>query len=203
MARTNKYTSINFNNVLEKNLTSSSTPNNAKNPQTHHQNQPSFSFSSYSSISAATNSKTHGRMLVLTRPSPKPISTPQLVSPTLPKHPQHRSAPAPDQAPLSNPAPDQISLRPLGRTEFEISIPDQEREKKVVPVTGLLKPDRFIPPHLRPGFVGKEEKPGPEVFRGREQGQKHFCSPRRYGEDGRPKSGGNERSKEVVNQIWL
>lgn len=54
-----------------------------------------------------------------------------------------------------------------------------------------------MPPHLRPGFVGREEKLGPEVqkqtgFRPREFGnrQGQYGSPGRYGEDGRPKSGG-------------
>ncbi|XVF02071.1 hypothetical protein REPUB_Repub04eG0144600 [Reevesia pubescens] len=192
MARTNKYTSINFNHVLEKNLTSSSTSNKAKNPPTH----PSFS--SYSSISAAANAKTHGRMLVLTRPSPKSISSPPFLSPTPPKQTQPRSAPAPDQAPLSDPAPDQISLRPLGRTGSGILIPGREREKEEKEVV-LVSPklDRFVPPHLRPGFVGREERPGEEVFRGREQpqGQKHFGSPGQYGEDGRPKSVGYEKMR--------
>ncbi|XP_021290906.1 uncharacterized protein LOC110421605 [Herrania umbratica] len=206
MARTNKYTSINFNHVLEKNLTSPSNSTKTKNPQSHHPNQPPPSFSSYSSISAAANAKTHGRMLVLTRPSPKPIANPPLVSPTPPKQSQPhqlqtRSAPAPapdpdpDQTLPSDPAPDQISLRPLGRTGSGISIPVQEREKEVVPVSVSPKPDRFVPPHLRPGFVGREERPGPQVFRGREQSQKHFGSPGRYGEDGRPKSGGYEKMR--------
>ena len=62
-----------------------------------------------------------------------------------------------------------------------------------MPVSPSPKTDRFVPPHLRPGFVGREERPGPEVFQGREQGQKHFGSPGRYGEDGRPKSGGYEK----------
>lgn len=196
MARTNKYASINFNHVLEKNVTSSSTPNKAKNPQIHHQNQP-CSFSSYSSISAAANAKTHGRMLVLTRPSPKPISSPPLVSQTPPKQPQPTSALAPDQASLFNPASDQISLRPLGRTDSGTSISgeEQEKEKGAVLVSGSSKPNRFVPPHLRPGFVGKEESLGPEVFRAREQGQKHFGSAGRSGEDGRPKSGGYENMR--------
>lgn len=47
------------------------------------------------------------------------------------------------------------------------------------------KTNRFVPPHLRPGFVGKEEKPEPGVRR-----QGHFVSPSPYGEEARPKSGG-------------
>ncbi|PPR83883.1 hypothetical protein GOBAR_AA36831 [Gossypium barbadense] len=183
MARTNKYTSINFNHVLEKNLTPSSSSGSNKNPQSNHQTHSSFA--SYSSVG---NVKTHGRMLVLTRPSPKPISTPPVVSPTPPKHPlpQPRSVLVPDQPPSS----DQISLRPGSGT----SIPGLEKkEKEGVPVCGPLKPDRFVPPHLRPGFVGREEKPEPKVLRGREQGLKHFGSSGHYGEDRRPKSGGYEK----------
>ncbi|XVE49989.1 hypothetical protein DITRI_Ditri01bG0126200 [Diplodiscus trichospermus] len=196
MARTNRYTSINFNHVLEKNLSSSSSPNKPKNPQTHHQNQSS----SYSSVSAAT----HGRMLVLTRPSPKPITTSPLVSPTLPKKPQSTPTPSPDQAQSTNLASDQISFRPLGASDH-ISlrplgqtgsgiIPAQENQK-VVTVSRSPKSDRFVPPHLRPGFVGREERPEPDVSRRRELGHKHFASPGRYGEDGRPKSGGYEKMR--------
>ncbi|KAF6170668.1 hypothetical protein GIB67_015620 [Kingdonia uniflora] len=51
------------------------------------------------------------------------------------------------------------------------------------------KPDTFVPPHLRPGFVGKDERFGQKQqhhqlgFRSREQGQSGS------GEDGRPTSG--------------
>ncbi|XP_039038151.1 uncharacterized protein LOC120175614 [Hibiscus syriacus] len=178
MARTNKYTSINFNHVIEKNLTSSSSSN--KNPQTNPQSQSSFA-----SYSSASNVKTHGRMLVLTRPSPKPVSTPPVLSPTLPKQPQPRSSLVPDKHPSS----DQISLRP--GSGISITGP----EKKGVFVSGSAKSGRFVPPHLRPGFAGREEKPEPKVFRGREQGIKHFGSSGYYGEVMRPKSGGYEKIK--------
>ncbi|TXG70666.1 hypothetical protein EZV62_005601 [Acer yangbiense] len=95
------------------------------------------------------------------------------------------------------PAPDQISLRPLGHTgispEHFSPIPGQERDKEVVAIVGSPKTGKFVPPHLRPGFAGREEKPVPEVSWSRESGQKYFGSPSRYGEDGRPKSGGYER----------
>ncbi|KAK8655305.1 hypothetical protein V6N13_107888 [Hibiscus sabdariffa] len=184
MARTNKYASINFNHVIEKNLTSSSSPGSGKNPQTNHQTQSSFA-----SYSSASNVKTHGRMLVLTRPSPKPVSTPPVVSPTLPKQSQPRSSFVPDQ---QHPSSDQISLRPGSGVSV---IGPEKKEKEGVPVSGSVKSDRFVPPHLRPGFSGREEKPEPQVLRGREQGVKHFGSSGHYGEDGRPKSGGNERIK--------
>lgn len=47
------------------------------------------------------------------------------------------------------------------------------------------KPDKFVPPHLRPGYICKEEKP---VSPGKNTGgYKH----RQFGEEsGRPKSGG-------------
>lgn len=62
-------------------------------------------------------------------------------------------------------------------------------------------PSKFVPPHLRPGFVGKEEKPGPDLvkggfkakpdFRGQRPGQGQ--DPGNYRSaaiEGRPKSGG-------------
>ncbi|KAE8673005.1 Detected protein of unknown function [Hibiscus syriacus] len=177
MARTNKYTSINFNHVIEKNLTSSSSFN--KNPQSQ---------SSFASYSSASNVKTHGRMLVLTRPSPKPVSTPPVVSPTLPKHPEPRSSLVLDQHPSS----DQISLRP--GSGISITGPEK-KEKEGVFVSGSAKSGRFVPPHLRPGFAGREEKPEPKVFLGREQGVKHFGSLGHYGEDMQPESGGYEKIK--------
>ncbi|KAK8481074.1 hypothetical protein V6N13_102484 [Hibiscus sabdariffa] len=156
MAKTNKYTSINFNHVIEKNHLISPSSGSHKNHQTH---------SSFASYSSASNVKTHGRMLVLTRPSPKPLSTPPVLSPTLPKQPQPPPASVPDVPPSS----DQISLRPGSG----ISITGPEKKKEGVSVSGV-KSDRFVPPHLRPGFAGKEEKPEPKVLRGREQGVKHF-----------------------------
>lgn len=131
-------------------------------------------------------------MLVLTRPSPKPIPTLPLVSPTPSKQSQPPSPSVPDQAPVSCSDPDQISLRPLGQTGSGLTIPGQEREKEVVPVS---KSDRFVPPHLRPGFVGREERLEAQVSRGKEQGQKYFGSPGRYVENGRPKSGGYEKMR--------
>lgn len=57
------------------------------------------------------------------------------------------------------------------------------------------KTNKFVPPHLRPGFHGREEKPQPEI-----QKQSGFGPPiiRQiplksqiyHGEEGRPKSGG-------------
>jgi hypothetical protein len=59
----------------------------------------------------------------------------------------------------------------------------------VSPAALSPKLGKFVPPHLRPGFVGKEERPVPEVGRGRDSGRNNFESPVRYGEDGRPQSG--------------
>ncbi|GMI74847.1 hypothetical protein like AT3G54680 [Hibiscus trionum] len=186
MAKTNKYTSINFNHVIDKNLTSSSSASR-KNPHTNYQTHSSFA-----SYSSASYVKTHGRMLVLTRPSPNPVSTPPpVLSPTLPKQPQPRSASVPDQPPSS----DRISLRPGSGIS---SIGSEKKEKEGVSVSGSVKSGRFVPPHLRPGFAGKEEKPEPNVLRGREQGVKHFGSSGYYGEDRRPKSGGYEKIKRGV-----
>lgn len=212
MARANKYSSVNFNHVYDKNLTNNGTPNTANNTT----KQPSSSSSSalYSAISSPntyknhlSSSRSHGRMLVLTRPSPKPVSS-VATQPTVSPSPQIPSTQQPqvpnsDQA-RSEPETDQISLRPLGRTgaapcvSSPVLVP--EREKEVAPLVGSPKPDKFVPPHLRPGFAGREERPGPEVFRGKEaiqrphppQQQDYFVS---AGEYGRPKSGGYERMK--------
>ncbi|GKU92995.1 hypothetical protein SLEP1_g6642 [Rubroshorea leprosula] len=123
MARTNnnKYTSINFNHILEKNVTTASTanPGKANYPQNPQQHPSSFS-SSYSSISSPSNAKTHGRMLVLIRPTTKPLTVTPPLSPSAEaqrhqqtEQVQHRLFP--DQAPKGL-ASDQISLRPLSRT---------------------------------------------------------------------------------------
>ncbi|KAK3184056.1 hypothetical protein Dsin_031342 [Dipteronia sinensis] len=205
MARTNKYASINFNNILEKNhRPSSATANSGASTK-----PPSSS--SYSSITSHNNNnnnnnnntnntlyKSHGRMLVLTRPTPKPLPT---INPPLTPSPKSQTQQQQTQIPdrtRPGPAPDQISLRPLGRTgtglEHFSPIPGQERDKEVGLIVGSPKTGKFVPPHLRPGFAGREEKPAPEVSRSRESGQKYFGSPGRYGEDGRPKSGGYERT---------
>lgn len=202
MARTNKYTSINFNHVLEKNLPASGTAaSNAGTPTNH-------ASSSYSSVASPNShlhaARTHGRMLVLTKPTPKPISiTPPLSPPPASSSSSSAQTQQPQmQTPDLNrtePGSDQISLRPLGRTgygseSFSPVVGQQDREKEVGSVVaGSPKPGKFVPPHLRPGFVAKEERPGPDAIRTRESGQKHSGSPGRYGEDGRPKSGGYER----------
>ncbi|PKI56646.1 hypothetical protein CRG98_022958 [Punica granatum] len=208
MARTNKYTSINFNDIYEKQLSSSAIKSGSSRPST----APSSSSSSspYASLSshnaAASNYKSHltqGRMLVLSRPAPKPIA----VAP-----PPSSPLPVPDQ-PRDEPDADPISLRPLGRTgagsPLPCPVPVLERDKEVVSSLTSPKPDKFVPPHLRPGFTGREERPEvpkQAAPRGRErepvhrqqqqqQGPYGSPSPGRYGEDqmGRPKSGGYDR----------
>ncbi|KAL6286403.1 hypothetical protein ACE6H2_010793 [Prunus campanulata] len=194
MAKTNKFTSINFNHIYEKNLSTNSKANaNSKGPSpSSSSSSPSFS---YSAISSPHNN-THGRMLVLTRPTPKPISIPPPLSPQPQPQPQpqqpHLQSPSqqtrqlPDQI-RADPRSDAISLRPLGRTGSSPPILSPVPRHKEAP--GLMlsrKPDKFVPPHLRPGFVAKEERPRPV--------QKHFGAPVQYGEDDRPKSGGgNDR----------
>ncbi|XP_042501047.1 translation initiation factor IF-2 [Macadamia integrifolia] len=191
MARTNKYASINFNDIYEKKNI---------NPATK---KPS------SAPSAISSTRTHGGMLVLTRPSPTPQPQPQ---------PQPKSqAPTPTPTPNPTPTPpkpadpiqtplesDPISLRPLGRTgtgsspspsPFSVS-----SVKEPATVLQPAKPDPFVPPHLRPGFVGREERVAQEGqrqqgFRHREYHGHNHGSPGRYTEDGRPKSGGHERMR--------
>ncbi|EEF44356.1 uncharacterized protein LOC8269108 [Ricinus communis] len=201
MARTNKYTSINFNHVYDKNLTTNN-KNSASN--TDPSKQPSGLYSTVSSpntyknhlsSSSSSSSRSHGRMLVLTRPTPKPISN-IATTPPLSPSPQIKSTQSPDIQDQDRSEPDSnlISLRPSGRTgsslcvSAQIQIPEKE-----------VGAGKFVPPHLRPGFVGREERPGPEVVRGKDaahrqqpQGYSGYGSgsPVQYGEDGRPKSGG-------------
>lgn len=188
-----KYTSINFNHIYDKTAT---TPNAPKNSSLS--SSSSFSSPSYSAVSAPNK---HGRILVLTRPTPKPVTPPShspLPSPSSSqpqKHPNQIQQ-VPDQT-RSEPGSDAISLRPLGRTGTGtgslVSTHVVNRDKdKDLPVISP-KPDKFVPPHLRPGFVAREEAPGPEVFRPRRQG--HVGSPGWVGEDGRPKSGGSESAR--------
>lgn len=195
MAKTNKYTSINFNHIHDKNLPTNSNPNNPIKTSSSSSSSSSSSASfSYSTISSSN--KSHGRMLVLTRPSPKPISIPSPVSPQPQPQPprQTQQYQVPDQGGRSEPGSDAISLRPLGRTGAGSSVLSpvlSQVKDKDFPVPALSpKPNKFVPPHLRPGFVGREERPGPEVIRTRETGQKHIGSSVMYGEDCRPKSGG-------------
>lgn len=59
-----------------------------------------------------------------------------------------------------------------------------------------------MPPHLRPGFAGREEKlPVPEVVKGglgSGRGKGQFGAPNHYGEERRPKSGGGyERMRRI------
>ncbi|XP_038684974.1 translation initiation factor IF-2-like [Tripterygium wilfordii] len=203
MARANKYTSINFNHIHEK-----STSNNNTNPTKHQTSSASSFYSAVSSPNGLSNAttRTHGRMLVLTRPTSKPITTP-------PPSPSPR-APSPQQKVQVQPRsePESISLRPLGRigAGSGISVPvlgqEKEKEKEVGAVVGSPKPNRFVPPHLRPGFVGKEERPGPEVFRAREPSQRqqgNFGSPGRNNENGRPTSGGHERMRVGESDLGL
>lgn len=183
MARpNNKNTSLNYNHILQK--------------------DPS---SSYSSVA-----RSNGRMLVLTKPSPKLLKSYAAASTTAATAPPPLSpAPrTPDQA-SSDPDPNQISLRPLGHTgpASSLSFPSRTQESgKNISSPALTsvspKPDRFVPPHLRPGFVRKDEKPvlvSSSSILGlpHQEQHQHQQQPRQgysgYGHTGRPKSGGYER----------
>ncbi|KAL8131389.1 uncharacterized protein LOC141711576 [Apium graveolens] len=161
MARTNKYASLNFNDIYDKRNNSKTTLNNNNNSNASSSiNKPKI-----------TNSHIHGNMLVLTRPTPKPISQAQAQKQTQP--------PPPDPTRLdSDLSSDSISLRPLGSTGGSGGLP---RDLCFV----APKSDKFVPPHLRPGFICKEEKPVVEFVK------KEFN--RKLGGDqgsNRPKSGG-------------
>ncbi|KAK2370695.1 hypothetical protein QL285_083720 [Trifolium repens] len=182
MAKNNKYASINFNHIYDKSITTTNTntKNNApKNPSLS--SSSSFSSASYSAVSAPNK---HGRILVLTRPTPKPISQPK---PNPNPNPPIQQVP---DRPRSEPGSDSISLRPLGRTGtgsalLPTPVVNGEKEKELGSPPKLVKTDKFVPPHLRPGFVPREERVGPELGR--------------FRENLRPKSGGgHERIRRVA-----
>ncbi|KEH39202.1 hypothetical protein MtrunA17_Chr2g0325031 [Medicago truncatula] len=173
MAKNNKYASINFNHIYDnKPITTTKTNNASKNPSLS--SSSSFSSASYSAVSAPNK---HGRILVLTRPTPKPISHPTPPAQSQQSKPNPIQAPVSSDRPRSQPGPDSISLRPLGRTGSLSSgllpnpVLNGEKEKSLP-----VKSGKFVPPHLRPGFVPREE-----------------C----LRENLRPKSGGNERMRKV------
>ncbi|XP_010504282.1 PREDICTED: putative protein TPRXL [Camelina sativa] len=187
----NKYTSINFNHILHKDPPSSSSSSSSS---------PYSSNSSPASYSSVARS--NGRMLVLTKPSPKPLRSPSPVTTTTTPITTPSLSPAPkisDQA-ISDPDPNQISLRPLGHTgpgsslSFPVRTPEKVQDVPAPMMSMSPKPDKFVPPHLRPGFVRKDEKPrldpNPNLNqRLPNQEQGYFG----YGQTGRPKSGGYER----------
>ncbi|XP_055823142.1 uncharacterized protein LOC129891713 [Solanum dulcamara] len=193
MARTNKYTSLNFNDIYEKKTTN----NNSGKP-----NSSSSSSLDSRNKTIISNSRIHGHMLVLSRPTPKPISIPQ--TQPIPIQQQTKLQSPPDQIHAES---DSISLRPQGRTGSGTTSLSSSPVNPPSPLQSPLpKSNRFVPPHLRPGFVGREEKPVPDVAKGGQgvrarpevgAGQHHHhhqgylgSSPNRYGENGRPKSGG-------------
>ncbi|GAB4859623.1 hypothetical protein Ancab_011097 [Ancistrocladus abbreviatus] len=204
MARNNKYTSINFNDVYEKVINNTISASSAEHPNSsspwasssvahHNIASPTKSYS----LSA---SRSHGGMLVLSRPSPKPLSQCSSSSPVKavqeprqfqPPKQQLLSSSSSDQARFE---PDTISLRPLGKTGsgHSPSLSSLGRETEGPPPSVMPKSDKFIPPHLRPGFVAKQQRPVPEFRMAGNCG-----SPvRRYEEDRRPKSGGGyERNR--------
>ncbi|KAJ9550253.1 hypothetical protein OSB04_014298 [Centaurea solstitialis] len=170
----NKYTALNFNEIYEQ---------KAKN----HRRSSSFSSSSSSNSSSSSignktilsNSRIHGNMLVLSLPSSKPVNTPPL------SQPSPRLSP-PVQPPVQT-GDDDISLRPLGRTGSGPAL----GQNKGLPVLSP-RSSKFVPPHLRPGFQGKEEKPAVEFRSNLRQGL--GCD----GEEGMMDSGvGFNRSRSI------
>ncbi|XP_047334148.1 proline-rich receptor-like protein kinase PERK8 [Impatiens glandulifera] len=199
-SRTNKYASLNFNDIYEKKIITTS--NNRSHANSSANSSPSFSSSPFSGTgkTSLSNSRIHGNMLVLTRPSPKPI-VPQ--SP-----PSHTPPPPPPllqssfQDPIRSES-DSISLRPLGSTGSGPSLlvsttpllASQKSDKDLNPPLSPSpspKTNRFVPPHLRPGFAGREEKPGPDFQQKQPSGRTREIGSQRlghYGEDGRLNSG--------------
>lgn len=162
MARGNKYAAVNFNDIYDKKSSSSSSAPLQK---------PQF----------AAVTRNNGRMLVLTRPSPKPQQPSPPPPPSLQSQPHPQPLPVP-HADQTLPEPDSISLRPLGRTGSVTLPPFLSQERFNKDPSPPLKPDRFVPPHLRPGFVPRKESP-PEFL----EKQPGFQS-REFGRLGSPKS---------------
>ncbi|KAH0912089.1 hypothetical protein HID58_035410 [Brassica napus] len=121
------------------------TNNNKYNYSHILQRDPSSSPASYSSVT-----RSNGRMLVLTKPSPKPLKSSSAATATTPPPPSPAPTKTPDQT-ISDPDPNQISLRPLGHTgpASSLSFPARtpESEKHVAPPAPMSvspKPHKFI-----------------------------------------------------------
>ncbi|XP_031090737.1 uncharacterized protein LOC115995751 [Ipomoea triloba] len=194
MARSNKYASLNFNDIYEKRSATATSPNSSSSQAT----------ANHSSKTVISNSRIHGHMLVLSRPTPKPIAIPQS-QPGPIQHQAKSLSPTPATSLSSSPADrarpesesDFISLRPQGRTGSSPIISSPSLGSPSSTISPLQSPvsksDRFVPPHLRPGFKGREEKPGGRGGGGPRYGHS-VCFPDPHGEDGRPKSGGGHDS---------
>uniref|UniRef100_A0A7C9CSU7 Uncharacterized protein n=2 Tax=Opuntia streptacantha TaxID=393608 RepID=A0A7C9CSU7_OPUST len=192
MARANKYSSLNFNDIYEKKITSSSTsPSSSSLSKSPSSSSSSLSSNKSYSFSASARLG-HGGMLVLSRPYPKP-------SPPSPSPPLSPSPHNPNRSVATHPTKssdsDSISLRPQGKTG-SAPAPGLERENKEASVVPIVKTDKFVPPHLRPGFVARDQTPVPPAPRPGNyrpgSGHGHHGSPSRPGEDGRPNSGGGQ-----------
>lgn len=184
MARSNKYTSLNFNDIYEKKSSPSAAAAAANRP---YSSSPSSSTSSNKTV--ISNSRIHGHMLVMSRPTPKPISIPQPQTNPIEQH--HKLQSPPEKSPSNS---DSISLRPQGRTGSGPVISSNTLLSPVKPSSPLQSPlpksDRFVPPHLRPGFVGREEKLTTDFQKGRGRGEFGGRLIHTVPENGRPKSGG-------------
>ncbi|XP_021850784.1 uncharacterized protein [Spinacia oleracea] len=206
MARTNKYTSLNFNDIYDKKiLTATATATSRSSSSSAAHPHKSYSLSASSRLG-------HGGMLVLSRPSPKPQPPPQQPPPqSQPQQPPSNSvAPSATPSPRSSKSPDSdsISLRPQGKTGGSPTFQERENGNNKVDVPSP-KSNKFVPPHLRPGFVAREAASVPEFQKPRQgnfrPGSAHgnyHGSPNRYIEDGRPKSGsGYERRMRAAGPV--
>ncbi|KZV27250.1 hypothetical protein F511_04703 [Dorcoceras hygrometricum] len=196
MARSNKYTSVNFNEIFEKKLN-----NNIKPTANGSFSSSTYAFANHSKNTVA-NSKIHGHMLVLSRPPPtKPVSSNQNTE-IKEKGSSLPATPPSADRPRASPEPERITPITQDQTGV-VTLPPSP------PLVSPVKSDKFIPPHLRPGFVRKEENFGSEFvvgsgsasfkaksdYGGSSPGPAHGAGgsgsrSNRYGEEVRPKSGG-------------
>ncbi|KAJ8439691.1 hypothetical protein Cgig2_010188 [Carnegiea gigantea] len=212
-SRTNKFTSLNFNDIFDKQK------NNSRNNITSALTSPSSKSQSLSSAknsySFSASTSHHGGMLVLSRPSPSSTHKPAPSSPLSPSPLNHLpSSPPPKPASDLTHAPlDCISLHPKGKTGSpSSSFPTLERAVRDPPSPASAPPlsprsDKFVPPHLRPGFVARDQKPIPsELQRPDGEGDRpgslrpgsahgYYASSNRNREDGRPMSGRGGRKR--------
>lgn len=202
-SRTNKFTSLNFNDIFDKQKKNGR--NNISSPLTSPSSNSQSLSSAKKSYSFSASTSHHGSMLVLSRPSPSSTHKPAPSPPLSPSPVNHLPS-----SPPPKPASD-LTHSPKGKTGSpSSSFPTLERAVRDPPSPASAPPlsprsDKFVPPHLRPGFVVRDQKPIPSELQwpvgvgdrpgSLRPGSAHgyYGSPNRNRQDGRPMSGGGGR----------